>query len=152
MAYVPKNARWFLAQLVEEIRVEGAKLNIVHINYVIVEAASPEDAYARALEMGHQGSREYLNPGGKKVCISFRGLRDLDVIHDQLEHGCEIMFEEKLGIDDKRIQKLLRAKEELEVFSPVQGRGGRPDYSSKEIMDEVKRRMHASRDRATPRL
>ncbi len=144
MAYVPNDARWYLAQLVEEIRVEGAKRNIVHINYVIVEAASPEDAYARALEMGHEGSHEYLNPQGKKVSISFRGLRDLDVIHDQLEHGCEIMFEEKLGLDNQRIQRLLRTKEELEVFTPVRGRRGRPDYSSKEIMDEARRRMHPS--------
>lgn len=142
MAFVPTAARWFLASLVEEIRVEGAKRNIVHINYVLVEADSPENAYIRALEMGEQCSQDYVNTHGKKVTVRFRGLSNLDVIHDELAHGCEIMFEEKLGVTEKGIQKLIQRKEALEVFRPVRNRFGKPDYASKEIMDEVARRLN----------
>ncbi len=48
MAYIPKDAEWLLAQHVEEIRVQGRKRNVVHINYVLIEAKTPEDAYRKA--------------------------------------------------------------------------------------------------------
>ncbi len=141
MAYVPKDARWFLAELVVEIRVAGSKRNVVHINYVIIEASSPAAAFARANVMGKQSSMSYINENGRKVTCRFRGLRNLDVIHDSLEDGCEIMFLEKLGMTEKGIKKLLRSKRELEVFQPIRERRGRPNYASKEIMDEVYRRL-----------
>lgn len=141
MAHVPPDARWFLANLVEEITVEGSKRNIVHINYVIIEADSPKDAYKRAIEYGKMSNQSYLNPSGKRVTTRFRGLNNLDVIYDPLEHGCEIMFREKLGLSESAIQKLLSPKKQLELFSPIRDRPGRPDYSSKTIMDEVRRRL-----------
>jgi hypothetical protein len=140
MAYVPKDAEWFLAELVEEIRVTGSKRNIVHINYVIIQARSPRAAFARAMLLGKQAESSYLNELGKKVIKRFRGLRNLDVIHDPLEDGCEIMFEEKLGVSEKGIKKLLRARKQLEVFRPIHQRRGRPDYSSMGIMNEVSKR------------
>ena len=139
MAHVPKDAEWFVADLVEEIRVAGSKKNVVHINCVLVHATSPEEAYVEAMELGKQSNVSYENPDGRRVAIRFRGLRSLDVIHDPLEHGCEIMFSEKLGVTEKGIKKLVRRKRELEVFQPVRPRRGRPNYISKEIMDEVQR-------------
>ena len=137
MAFVPKDAEWFLADLVQEIRVAGSKRNIVHINYVIIRATSPQAAFARATALGKRSEISYTNEMGKKVTIRFRGLRNLDVIYDPLEDGCEIMFEEKMGVSEKGIRKLVRAKSELEVFRPIRARRGRPNYSSKEIMDMV---------------
>jgi len=141
MAHVPDNAEWFLADIVQEIRVNGSKRNIVHINTVIVHASSPQAAYVRATEMGRRGNTSYMNERGKKVTIRFRGLRNLDVIYDALEDGCEIMYAEKLGVTEKGIRKLVRPKEQLEVFMPIRSRPGRPNFSSKEIMDEVKKRL-----------
>ena len=141
MAYVPDDAHWFLATMIEEIRVEGAKRNVVHINYVIVEADSPEDAYQRALKMGNQANQSYINERGKKVTVRFRGLRNLDVIYDPLEHGCEIMFREKLGVSESAIRKLLVSKKQLELFRPIRKRPGRPDYASKKIMEECYREL-----------
>jgi hypothetical protein len=71
------------------------------------------------------------------VTHRFLGLRDLDVIHDPLEHGCEIMFFERLGMTAANTRKLVRKKLELEAFLPIRPRDGRPDYSSKEIMNKV---------------
>src|SRR5258706_13462993 len=85
MAFVPKDAEWFLADLVQEIRVAGSKRNIVHINYVIIHAASPEAAFATATALGKRSAISYTNEMGKKVMIRFRGLRNLDVIYDPLE-------------------------------------------------------------------
>jgi Domain of unknown function (DUF4288) len=145
MAYIPKDAKWFLAYLVEEIRVQDSKRNIVHINYVIIRANSPEEAYLRAMALGKAGNMTYLNPMRKKVTIRFRGLRNLDVIHDPLGDECEILFTEKLGVSEENLKKMLRRKRDLEVFQPIRGRSGRPDYSSKEIMDEFEKRLQKKR-------
>lgn len=141
MAYVPKDAEWFLAELVEEIRVAASKPNIVHINYVIIHASSPRAAFARAMALGKRANTSYRNEMGKKVTKRFRGLRNLDVIYDPLEDGCEITFEEKLGVSEKGIKKLLRAKNQLEVFRPIRQRRGRPNYSSMEVVNEVGKRL-----------
>jgi hypothetical protein len=141
MAYIPKDAEWFLAQLVTEIRVGGSKRNVVHIDYVIIRAKTPQTAFARAMALGKRGTMTYKNESGETVKLRFRGLRDLDVIHDPLEDGCEIMFLEKLGMTEKGIKKLVRVKKDLEIFQPIRERKGRPDYSSKEIMDEVRRQL-----------
>jgi hypothetical protein len=141
MAHVPNNAEWFLADIVQEIRVAGCKRNIVHINSVIVRASTPHNAYVRATEMGKRGNTAYVNERGKRVTIRFRGLRNLDVIYDPLEDGCEIMYTEKLGVPEQRIKKLVRPKRQLEVFMPIRSRPGRPNFSSKKIMDVVKKRL-----------
>jgi hypothetical protein len=145
MAYVPKDAEWFLAEMVQEIRVAGCKRNIVHQNFVIIHARTPEAAYIRACKLGKSGDTSYINENGKRVITRFRGLRSLDVIYDPLEDGCEIMFIEKLGVTEKGIKKLVRLKRDLEVFLPIRGRPGRPNYSSKEIMDEARKELEDKR-------
>jgi len=141
MAFIPENARWFLAQHVAEIRVQRHKRNVVHINYVLIQAKGPQEAYRKAIELGKRGNTKYKNPDGETVTIRFLGLRDLDVIHDPLEHGCEIMFSERLGMTRAGIRRLLRKKAELEAFLPVRNRPSRPCYASKEIMDEVAKEL-----------
>jgi hypothetical protein len=137
MAYIPKDVEWFLAELVVEIRVESYKRNIVHINYGLIRARTPERAYREALKLGKRANRTYENPNGKSVTHRFLGLRNVDAIFEPLEHGCEIMFVERVGMNAASIRKLVRSKRELEAFLPIRNRKGRPDYSSKEIMDMV---------------
>ena len=145
MAYVPVDSEWFLAQLVQEIRVAGSKRNIVHINYVVIHAGSPRSAYVRAISIGKRSANSYLNEMGKRVTIRFRGLRELDVIHDPLEDGCEIMYREKLGVTRQGIRKLVRPRRKLEVFLPIRVRPGRPNFMPKRIMDKVKKSLDAKK-------
>jgi hypothetical protein len=145
MAHVPKDAEWFLADLVQEIRVAGSRRNIVHINYVIIRARSPEAAYARALSIGKRSEMSYENLDGKKVTIRFRGLGNLDAIYDPLGDECEIMYREKLGVTEKGIRKMVRPKRQLEVFMPIRERLGRPDFSSQEVMNELAKRLKGKR-------
>jgi hypothetical protein len=144
MAHIPDDAKWFIAQLVEEFRVEGSKHNAVHINYVLIEASRPGEAYEKAIKLGRQANNAYKNPEGKQVIHRFVGLRDLDVVYFPIEHGCEILFEERLGVGPAALRKLVRKKAELEAFRPVPLRRppGRPDYSSKEIMDMVRNELN----------
>jgi hypothetical protein len=93
------------------------------------------------MQLGKRANSRWRNPKGELVTHRFLGLRDLDVIHDPLEHGCEIMYEERLGMTRANTRKLVRKKRDLEAFLPVRPRPNRPDYSSKEIMDMVAREL-----------
>jgi hypothetical protein len=138
MAFIPKGAKWYLATLVEEITVEGDSRNVVHKNLLLVRADCPEQAYENALNLGKQSESSYENPKGMMVRIKFRGLRELNVIYDELEHGAELSYQESVGVPEKEIEALLRRKEDLGVFQPITPTTG-PDYSSREIVEEAKR-------------
>jgi hypothetical protein len=86
-----------IAQLVLEITVEDEVRNVVHIDYLLVRADSPEEAYEKAQRLGSEHETTYLNKDNKEVRIRFRGLRNLNVIYDDLEHGADLLYEEKLG-------------------------------------------------------
>ena len=64
------------------------------------------------------------------------------MIHDELEHGAELMFEGKIGIGESELQQMLTPKSQLAIFRPLKPIDpSKPDYSSKEIMDEVAKMM-----------
>lgn len=119
MAFIPRDAVWYIAEVVLEITVEGATQNIVHINYLLVRADSPEDAYEKALRLGDEHETTYLNGDKKEVKTSFRGLRNLTVVYEALEHGAELLYEEKLGVKKEVINALVQPKEQLSVFKPM---------------------------------
>jgi len=137
MAHIPENAKWYLATMVEEITVEGAGPNVVHKNYILIQGDSPEDAYEKANELGRRSDVSYDNPSGRLVQIKFRGLSELNVIHDELEHGAELLYEEVLGLSEEQIQALVRPKNSLGVFQPISPSAG-PDYSSRQVLEEAK--------------
>ena len=82
MAYVPSGAKWFIAEIIQEITIEQDPRNIVHKNLVLVRADAGSEAYDKAIELGVQSEVSYKNPDGKLVTISFRGLGELNVIYD----------------------------------------------------------------------
>lgn len=142
MAYIPKNAKWYIAELVIECNIEGNSRNVVHVNIVLIRASSPEEAFDKAEELGYESNSTYLNPKNQTVTFTYKSLRDLNVIHDELEHGAELMFEEKIGIRESELQQMLTPKSQLAIFRPLEPIDpSKPDYSSKEIMDEVAKRM-----------
>jgi len=57
MAYIPKDAEWYLATLVVEIVVEGDPRNVIQINQVLIHANNPEEAYEKALSRGKDEHR-----------------------------------------------------------------------------------------------
>ena len=76
----------------------------------------------------------------KVVTIRFRGLSFLDVIPDPLEHGSELMFHSNVGVGPDELHKLLRSKEELELFLPIRDPEG-PDIVAGEIVQEMEERF-----------
>jgi Domain of unknown function (DUF4288) len=136
MGFVPKDAEWYLAEIVQELTVADDPRNIVWRNLTLVHASSPDEAYELAIALGKSGDTEYSNPAGKLVTTRFRGLSYLDVIHDQLEHGAELMFRSEVGVSPDDLQKLLRPKNELQLFLPIR-RGEGPDVASGEVVQMV---------------
>jgi hypothetical protein len=138
MAYIPKEAEWFIADLVEEIRIQGSKRNAVHINTLLIRANTPNKAYKKAIKFGKESNIKYINTDGNNVTIRFLGLRNLDVIHDPLKDGCEITYEERIGLTKAGLKKLIKRKEELEAFLPVRPDPRNvPNYASKEIFAKL---------------
>jgi hypothetical protein len=138
VAFIPEGATWYIAEVVMEITVEDEARNVVHINFLLVRAQSPEEAYEKALRLGNEHETIYLNRDGKKVQCSFRGLRNLAVVYESLEHGAELLYEEKVGVDQETLDALIRPKESLAVFAPIERSPG-PDYASAKIMREAER-------------
>ena len=120
MAYIPPDAKWFIPDLVVEYKIYSgiSNDNMIHVNTVLVEANSAEVAYAKALELGHTYEVNYTNSDGNKVEVKFRGLRDLNVIHDELEHGAELFYESHESLKEDEIQALVHPKRELAIFRP----------------------------------
>jgi hypothetical protein len=150
MGYIPDDAKWYLAEIVEQITVEGDLRNVVHTNLVLVRADSPEEAYQKATELGTAGEQSYENPDGRRVTFRFRGLRDLNVIHDELEHGAELSYSEDLDMDDSAIAEWVTTKEELGVFRPITPSTG-PDYSSRDVLEELNKEFPNLRQLTTLR-
>jgi hypothetical protein len=140
MAYIPEDAQWYIADVVLEHTVEDDPRNLVWVNTILVEANSPENAWQNAQQKGRSAESEYRNPDGKNVKCVFRGLRALHVIHDKLQDGSELMYEQHEGISEDEIQALITSREELAVFAPRQVQENMPNILPErcmKILDEL---------------
>ncbi len=115
---IPKDTKWYLADILMEINVDGYDENTVWSNLTLVRADSPEEAYEKALLLGQESESVYDNTDGEKVTFRFRGLRDLYVIYDEFEHGAEIIYSEYHGVSEDALAKMITTKEQLAVFAP----------------------------------
>lgn len=140
MGYIPENAKWYLAEIVEQITVEGDPRYVVHTNIVLIRGDSPEEAYVKAEELGTSGQTSYENLDGKSVTITYRGLSDLTVIHGELEHGTELIYNENIETDEAAIKQYISAKEELGVFARRKMSQG-PNYMSKDVFEKLHERF-----------
>jgi hypothetical protein len=148
MGYIPSDAEWYIAEVVMEITVHGARRNALHRNLVLINAHSPQEAYDKALRIGQNGETEYENLKDQLVEIRFRGISKLDVVYEPLEDGAELAFEEQLGVPESEIQRMIPPKEALDAFTaPSPGKERDPDYRSKGVVEEAVRMLDAdSRD------
>ncbi|MBL0124173.1 MAG: DUF4288 domain-containing protein [Betaproteobacteria bacterium] len=139
MGYLPKDARWFIAELVIKIEVEGEPRNVVHVNSVLVNADSAEHAYERAIELGVAYESTDENEAGKAIQTSFVGLSDLYVMYDEPAHGAEIFYEERIGVEQEELKTLVRNKAVLTVFTPWEPPlADKPDYAIGRIVRDMR--------------
>ncbi|MCI0628623.1 MAG: DUF4288 domain-containing protein, partial [Acidobacteria bacterium] len=108
-------------------------------------ADSPDEAYEKAVALGKESELSYENPEGRAVTVRFRGLHELRVIYEKLEHGAELTYDEKIGVPEGDIQRQLTAKDQLAVFDTAYD-SDKPNYASKEVLEEIAKRAGCSGD------
>lgn len=139
MAFIPENARWFIGEFVESIRIEGQRDVLVHINTLLIEARSAQEAFDKAQELGAEMNSEYENTEGETVICRFEGLQELNVIHDELEHGAELCYQALSGVGERRLRGLITAKESLAVFR--ERKSAAENYFPLSVAQELKKRL-----------
>ena len=138
---------WYLAELIIEIFVSCSPKNVVHRNLTLIRAYSADEAYDRAITIGHQSETSYENPKGQCVEILFRGVSKLEEMYEDPEDGAELRFDETVGVSQNEIQQWIPSKDQLQAFrSPKPGREYEPDYRSKEVMDMAVAQLNSNVD------
>jgi len=136
MGFMPEDAKWYLADIVEEITIEGEARKVVQVNTFLIRANSPDEAFDKSLALGKEGETSFENSAGQQVTYKFRGLQNLTEVYDELEDGAEITFKRHIGMTDEEIDHLIRVKADLSVFAPNRPFEG-PDCGSREIREMV---------------
>jgi hypothetical protein len=87
MTNSPEASRWYVAELTEEVTLEGDPLNVVHRKTRVIFADSPEDAYAKALSMITEHELNYLNEHKRAIRTRFWGLRELNLSNEDMDRA-----------------------------------------------------------------
>ena len=101
MTNSPEGSRWYVAELTEEVTLEGDPLNVVHKKTRVIFADSAEDAYEKALSMITEHELGYLNEHNRAVRTRFWGLRELDLSNEDMDRA-GILPQEKKGAARRR--------------------------------------------------
>ena len=101
MTNSPEGSRWYVAELTEEVTLEGDPLNVVHKKTRVIFADSAEDAYEKALSMITEHELGYLNEHKRAVRTRFWGLRELDLSNEDMDRA-GILPQEKKGTARRR--------------------------------------------------
>lgn len=153
MATRKTDARWRLADVVMEFVIEGEPRNVVHVNTHLIEAASAEEAYHKALTIGRAGRMTYRNPYGRRVRVLLRGLEQIRDIAESLADGAALRFRQLVGVPEHAIRQRPRANRRLFASTPITEDRTVPSYMDASIVDEfgsvrVQPRDDAGRRRA----
>ena len=71
------------------------------------------------------------------MSIHFRGLGGLNVIHDKLEHGAELMYSEEVDVPEEEIRGQIQPKSDLPVFCADFQSSKPVDFRSEEVLRRV---------------
>ena len=116
MVYIPIDAEWYLAEIVERFNVQEEPSSTVQVNFVLVRAATPKKAFEKATAFGKVGKEPYTNSDGKIVTPEYLGLRNLHVIYEPLEDGSEIVYERYEDVVEGDAMRMVKQKHELNAF------------------------------------
>ena len=104
---------WYLADLVVEVRVEGAGKSIVHFDLHMIRAKDATEAYDKALRIGHGKSKQYLREDGSLISFIFRGLNDLVAVDEEFGDGARILFRSQPEMTEEEIQHVVTPRDYL---------------------------------------
>jgi hypothetical protein len=83
----PDTSRWYIAELTEEVTLEGDPQHVVHKKTRVIFADSAEDAYEKALSMITEHELNYLSEYSKAVRTRFWALRELPLSNEDMDRA-----------------------------------------------------------------
>jgi hypothetical protein len=92
----PEISRWYIAELTEEVTLEGDPQHVVHKKTRVIFADSAEDAYEKALSMITEHEMNYIHEYNKAVRTRFWGLRELNLSNEDMDR-VGILPENRIG-------------------------------------------------------
>ena len=113
------NGDWFIVEIIEKYEPvssdKNQKLRRVTTwgNYHLIHADTPSKAYDKAVEIGKNSNYKFINSDKIKMKSEFLGIGDMILIHENLEDGAEIMWNDYGFISAKRSDKIAKTKKEL---------------------------------------
>jgi hypothetical protein len=83
MADSPEAARWYIAEMVEELILGRNVRNVIHRKTRVIFAGSPEEAYQKAISLSSEHETSYLNQNHPTSQTRFWGLSELDLLSEK---------------------------------------------------------------------
>lgn len=83
MADSPDAARWYIAELVEELILDGNVRNVIHRKTRVIFADSQEDAYEKALSLSQEHEVTYLNQTHNSPQTRYWSLNELNLLQEE---------------------------------------------------------------------
>lgn len=117
---IKNNGDWFLADIVERADMVGSdKSNdnrrcLTWTNTILVNAASIEEAYDKAIKIGKKNYTTRYKAASGKICSwKVLGISSLVPIYEDIEDGAEIGFTDEGMLAVKTSNQLVKTKKEL---------------------------------------
>jgi site-specific DNA-cytosine methylase len=86
MADSSETARWYVAELVEELILDANVRNVIHRKTRVIFADSEEDAYEKALSLSSEHEITYLNQTHKSAQTRYWSLNELNLLQEEQSH------------------------------------------------------------------
>jgi ferric-dicitrate binding protein FerR (iron transport regulator) len=84
MADSPQAARWYVAELTEEVALAGShRLSLVHRKTRVIFADTPEDAFEKALALSREHERAYLDANEQRAKIRYWSLSEVSHVDER---------------------------------------------------------------------
>ena len=83
MADSPETARWFIAELIEELILAGSVRNVVHRKTRVIFADSHQDAFEKALALSTEHETSYLNQKHETGQTRYWCFHELNLMGDE---------------------------------------------------------------------
>jgi Domain of unknown function (DUF4288) len=125
MANSPEVSRWYIAELTEEVTLEGDPKHVIHRKTRVIFADSAEDAYEKALSMITEHELNYLNEHQKAVRTRFWGLRELELSNEDMDRA-GILPQERIGAARRKNSTGLSPEQQFALMVSVKP-GARPN-------------------------
>ena len=125
MANFPEVSRWYIAELTEEVTLEGDPKHVIHRKTRVIFADSAEDAYEKALSMITEHELNYLNEHHKAVRTRFWGLRELELSNEDMDRA-GILPQERIGAARRKNSTGLSPEQQFALMVSLKS-GARPN-------------------------